>query len=256
MRLIKEEDEIIRKHIENQLESLSENAMIHLDKELLERLIFTELVTVDGLVLKYPIWTGSFLRKIDLSEISFDDVCWSFKINKLIPEFKKSEKYLIDLSYTNAKIDFSTRYPGTNDLIRCNFSHVDLKNSNIVSINNMVCVDISYTNAEINLNNLIAGDCNFSGLDLSSYEIDSRNLSGEIKPFLVNTNLSETGISIKHSDKKYERLLNFLIKDNLLENCYINGKFIFKSEASSLSNETIEILNNITKEINYVKKKR
>lgn len=256
MHLIKKEDQVIRRYIESQLESLPENMMIHLDKELLERLIFIELVTVDGLVLKYPIWTGSFLRKIDLSEISFDDVCWSFKINKLIPDFKTHEKYLIDLSCTNARIDFSKRYPGTNDLIRCNFSSVNLESSNISSIVNMICVDISNTNAKIKLDDITATDCNFSGLDLRSSKISSKSFTGKTKPFIGNTNLSDTGISITAIDEEDKKLLKLMINDKLLEGCYINEDIILDGRLSHITSETKEILNVISKEVSYVKRKQ
>ena len=64
----------LRANIEEQLKQVPDGQRVHLDKELLEDLIFFKGKNKDGRVIKVPVWTGHFLRKIDLSEISFENV--------------------------------------------------------------------------------------------------------------------------------------------------------------------------------------
>ncbi len=79
MELNNSRKEELRKNILEQLKNVPEGEKIHLDKKLLEDLLFEEIVVVEskGLTAKLPVWSGEFLRKIDLSEVSFENVSWS-----------------------------------------------------------------------------------------------------------------------------------------------------------------------------------
>ena len=85
MKLNKQGREELRKKIEEQLQNVPEGQRVHLDKELLEELLF-ETITYNKNTnekLKLPVWSGDFLRKIDLSEVSFEDVAWTLVVEEL-----------------------------------------------------------------------------------------------------------------------------------------------------------------------------
>lgn len=126
----------IRTYIEQMIENESENleSKISLASGLLEQLIFKQ-EKIDGKIVKFPIWTGSFLKHIDLSGVSCYNVCWNLTACKSIQynEYaKKHNGYDIDFSGTNVRIDFKEciNFSGKPRLLRCNFEGVDLsKNS-------------------------------------------------------------------------------------------------------------------------------
>ena len=63
----------LRKLIEEKVAQIPDGERIHLDKDLLDSLLFYKLYLQKSKeTIKIPIWSGDFLSKIDLSEISFD----------------------------------------------------------------------------------------------------------------------------------------------------------------------------------------
>ncbi len=111
-----------RKYIEQELDKLDDIELqdrIKLEPELLEQLLFEKgiFVTSDNfkIAVKYPIWSGEFLSKIDLSQISFDDVCWNLGD--------------LDINYsnTNAVINLDSQW----DFCYCNFSGIDFSHTKI-----------------------------------------------------------------------------------------------------------------------------
>lgn len=101
----------LRNEIEKQLEQIPEGSKIKIEKQLLEQLIFNTGKSEEGTPYKAIVWSGPFLRKIDLSKLSFDNVTWdrddvAYSKVRLATHFK----YIIDLSNTNAKIDFSKSF--------------------------------------------------------------------------------------------------------------------------------------------------
>ena len=109
--------EELRRMVEAKLKNVPEGTKIHIDVSLLAELLFEEeiLDQTTGNIGKIPVWTGDFLRKIDLSEVSFDGVCWDAE-GYLSPQ--KEKKYSeaisnIDFSYTNANIDFTKAFQTT-----------------------------------------------------------------------------------------------------------------------------------------------
>ena len=75
MRLTNDQKTDLRYKIKRLLESDEVKERIKIDKELLEQLIFDE-GNYKGAHCKVVAWSGSFLSKIDLSEIDFDNVLW------------------------------------------------------------------------------------------------------------------------------------------------------------------------------------
>ncbi len=114
MRLNRKEKNEFRNRVEEAVNSNWNeipDASIKIDTSLLEELIFqTEHIWYGGkqVTIKFPIWTGPFLRKFDLTSVSFDDVLWNKKAFQTIcnVSLEIDENQDCDLSYTNAKIDF------------------------------------------------------------------------------------------------------------------------------------------------------
>ena len=91
MQLNKQSKNELRKRIVEQLKEVPKGQKIKLDKELLEYLLF-EVITLDKTTdtkVKLPIWSGEFLKKIDLSQVDFTNVSWC------ILDYKESD-YKID----------------------------------------------------------------------------------------------------------------------------------------------------------------
>lgn len=148
----------IRNFIEKSVVDIEDGKRLKLDLSLLNELLFATYK--DGI--KFIVWSGPFLRKIDLSEVNFDNVYW---------EYDRSNR-TTDLSYTNARIDFSKAY-GTS-IINCNFSHMDLTESNINVIQEISNSDFSYTKGIDSLFKLLNHKCkicdsNFEGTNLSMF---------------------------------------------------------------------------------------
>ena len=120
----------LREIIKQRLDKVPEGERIHIEKSVLEILLFDSVNDGNGLC---PVWSGSFLSKIDLSEISFDDVLW------------------IDATYenTNARIDFSKSASSRVDITRCSFKGTDLSNNKLRHIKCMQ--DVNLSNTGINL---------------------------------------------------------------------------------------------------------
>lgn len=108
--LEKWENQQLKSLLESDFVEPPEGERIHIQKEILEQLLFGTVImdTPTGQVLvKYIVWSGDFLSKIDLSEISFDDVLWDINVEDDDNYYSENEIYEINLSNTNAHIDFS-----------------------------------------------------------------------------------------------------------------------------------------------------
>ena len=236
---LKARDEL-RYLIEEKLVDVPEGERIHLDKELLEQLLFetslVELSDIDEMtgkkiIAKNLIWSGSFLSKIDLSEVSFDDVIWNVIYDEGVyfanDEINLYEKYgikEINLSNTNAKIDFSKSFGRKykNDweveLMCCNFSSTNLSNN---------LIDYNFTAEKCNFSNtslsvMFKSGCSIrfytsilSGLDLSKCVVDETAFGEEYQQYVFfDCNLSNTGLKVKTTNipndmiSKYKKWLS------------------------------------------------
>lgn len=256
MKLNKEGRIQLRANIEEQLKNVPEGVRIHLDKDLLEELLFETRVEelsskifpddLDGrkVSVKYLVWSGSFLSKIDLSEVSFDGVLWNIIYNaeNCFGENSKNvyQEYgitMIDLSNTNAKIDFSKSF-GSNlygitieiELFGCNFSNMDLSN-NFVDYD-FTAEKCNFINTGLSVNFKSDSDIRFyssilSGLDLSEYTVNETFFGEEYQQYIgFNCDLSNTGLRVKTSDipdeicsiyKKWLSLRDLYISDDTSE---------------------------------------
>ena len=113
-KLSKTSKQKLRNFIEKNLEDVPEGEKIHIDKDILESLIFEQDSDAYNAYLgvKVPVWTGEFLSKIDLCEISFAGV----NFNSYLSGYKPA--VFVD---TNAVINLDDLYnPGVVNYV--NFS--------------------------------------------------------------------------------------------------------------------------------------
>ncbi len=206
MRLNALDKSILRRKIVEKLNKLDLDygVKIHLDKELLEELMFERKIVTLGIsygvnsgkkvLKKRIIWTEKRLDNIDLSEISFEDVVW-----------ENESDTNIDLRGTNAQIDF--------------FKSFDVKWGQPLRIKNFYFEDTDLSNNFINYDCLIhhcafdntgikfsfRDDCRISinyssliGVDLSHTEVSEEIFAENSNiHFIGNSILSRTGLSIK-----------------------------------------------------------
>ena len=234
----------LRKNIEELLKNVPSGQKIYIDKVLLEELLFEkEVLGSAELVGKIPVWSGRFLRKLDLSEISFKDVCWATEFY-LSPSLYT--KYLgftsnVDYSDTNANISFidsfhSMRRGYHNIYIQnCNFEGVDLSNN---KFNNSLVefYRCNFANTNLNLSDAITvsfGENNLSNIDLSWLDIDldefaSYETGSGVE--LLESNYYNTGLKINGNindlDRECKDMYYKAIKEGRIVGCYINGELI------------------------------
>ncbi len=262
--------EEIRKVIERELEDYNGEERIHLDKDLLESLMFKDITTiVDNTERKMRriVWSGQFLRKIDLSEVSFDNVHWNYE------NHDANCKYIVDLSGTNATIDFSKSFdniycPKSGVVINsCNLSETDLLNGEVIT--KIYNSDLS--NSSLNLGtgergNLRIFNSNLNGVNLSNLTVPMETFldyeswvyiragfqvrsvclkntglnirydinipSGILTEYKKIINPKRKFVEASHDLEKYCKecrqgyILGQLIKEGLLEGCYVNGILI------------------------------
>lgn len=246
MKLNKESIRTFREYTKEKLESLVivDNQRIKFDKELLETLIFDTYKTDNGKIVKVPVWTGQFLSKIDLSEVSFDNVSWDDSI--VSDHFENRDRnYAIDFSNTNAKIDFSKAHwkmHTPKNLNNCNFMGVDLSSSKIAIIDSFYNCNFSYTNIKIRSRDLIKKfrACDLVGINLSDVTL---NYNYDIFNLLRECNIRDTGLKINFDKRDlscYITQLKSAMSLDKLIGCYINGaKALSSGEQEKIKNEKI-----------------
>ena len=182
MNLDDKQKQELRENLELKCKRKSLISRIHVEKDILEQLLFS--FDKDY---KYIVWTGTFLKKINLNMISFNDVWWGNIAYK-------------DFEGTNVSLDFSKYYYDffDNAIRYCNFSFLDLSNSSIDVFDKYEFIAME----EAKLPEGFGCDksffhCDFKGtnlsLELSSYELYSR---------FLGCNLSNTNTIITHRKRK------------------------------------------------------
>lgn len=225
-----------QKYYELMLEDVKEKERIKIDKEILERLMFKEDVytlPIYGNVkkrVKHIIWSGKFLSKIDLSELSFDNVVWD-------------EENEIDLSNTNAHIDFSKSCNINNysplKIVNCDFSNTDLSNNEIyfpISIKNSSFSDTHIMISSDYTDNISIVDSCMDNTDLSSlcitidkfYEWTMQGGSS-----FVNSNLNIITYYNEECNKKFIDQINL----GCLDGCTVDGGKIMMETRNNVFTE-------------------
>ena len=231
MKLNKQGKDELRTQIEEQLKSVPDGQKVHLDKDLLENLLF-ETITYNKFTneqLKLPIWAGEFLRKLDLSEVSFEDVAWSLVVadtydypEEAFIEFMDEETYknmpnilptynpfeqtkIVDYSMTNAKIDFKKSFEfkktGKIRLLFCDFNGVDLSNNDMSSLTSAFECDLSDTGIVISPEmyegqKLVFDDTNLRNVDLSKFTISIEQMMTDRAIIGSKCDLTNTGLNL------------------------------------------------------------
>ena len=258
--------------IEQELRFVPEGQRIHLDKDLLEDLLFEVIpsetleeygITNDiGESLKVPMWNGKVLRKIDLSEISFENVSWynDDDINSMcwdegLLSFDSGDS--CDYSNTNAQIDFTKSWEAKNygefSIEGYNFSGVDLSNNDMSKLYSAAESDLSNTGIILSPDmfpelwqsnspedRAIFYDVNLSNVDLSKFTVNFIDMFEANAICDSRCNLSNTGINIIADAKKIKSSDYYLqnyqkkFKNGEFVGCYINGKKIRSSEEKKI----------------------
>ena len=176
MKLSEKRKQELRKEIYEATKNIPNGERLKIDNNVLDELIFFKGKMIDGTLFKIPVWTGDFLSKIDLSELSFDGVrfdlpyCKENFYNQLDDDTKK---YFTEVWVTAGwgVIPFEIYYPPyldnegniydfkSSDEFECKFK-MKYKNDYLVN----------FANTNINLKSLPERlmNCNFANVDLSN----------------------------------------------------------------------------------------
>ena len=207
MKLSKKDKDELRKSVEVLLKVSPDNKKIQLSNEILEELLFDTYVVnkEKGIKVKIPVWSGDFLRKLDLSRVSFEDVSWSmlYDIGERFGLF--ADYSIIDEEFLK-KIYYSQEF--CDDILK--FSPLKKKIGNYY-----VCY--ANTNAKINLvksfeakygievkGSIYIWGCDFNNVDLSNNELEINGKS----VLIMYSDCSNTNISIPIKDAGDSNLSN------------------------------------------------
>ncbi len=282
MRLNKKGIEELRVLVEKELKSVPVDTRIQLDKNLLELLLFDTVVykKEPRKIVKLPVWSGPFLQKIDLSEISFEDVSWTLLADGVnsnlgqkvfdedcwrdfITAYGKGNKR-VDYSKTNIKVDFNKSFEmkvakisketvGIR-IVNCAFSFVDLSAIDVADIEEVRGSDLSNSGLKIpkslmRKKRTIFYYTNLANVNLGNIIINLKDIvsiSGNGPVIGIGCNLSNTRISIyleKGSLDEKELQVNFkaILLSGDLNGCYINGKRVLsEKERKELARKKLE----------------
>ena len=259
----------IRKVLKDKLCKYKGKELLKIEKDILEDILFDkisyETENNKKINIKIPIFSGKFLSKLDLSEVDFSNVTWSFlgsidKLNFLDNSLKEEylpldnektkeilKKYLsqdyykvyTDYSNTNALIKFDNsfegKYKNNLEIYNTNFSNINLSNNVIHSNSILINNDFSNTNINIrpkffnNLNLLNAYNNNFENIDLSNITIPMIKYNDYVNNNYFNkNNFKNTNINIEFE------------KDKIDNNYYEDKELIISSFIDAIDNNTIE----------------
>ncbi len=227
----------LRKRVLELLEQVPEGTKIKLDSETLDELIFDKKTSPDSnVVVKFPKFTGYFLRKLDLSELSLDGTYWYV------------DDKIIDFSYTDIKVDF---LQASNIVIRgCSFEGVDLSNSNIDCVKSIRQTNLTNTKFPLKQDNKICfSEVNFSHNDFSDLSFNLSSVLGIAQNYSMRNfkmcNFYDTKINFTYDEEKDKNIFfvppnpnphdgyytydwarnefKSMLKNGYLDGCYING---------------------------------
>lgn len=190
----------LKKKIIEQIQGIPEGQRVDIDKELLEALLFEEVVidSEKNIKVKLPIWSGDFLRKINLSQIDFSNVSWSLLgwneigTDDLLRIYDNGKSNISDYNAIDEKIyEIMASQPEMSAIV----SEINSKGNTSQYI-----VTYAGTNANIDLSNsfeamygnrIVIRDCNFSGINFSNQDLS--NFSGLV---ILHSDISETNLAV------------------------------------------------------------
>ena len=217
----------IRKDIENLLQFVPEGQRMDFDSELLEELLFRKVIVDEkkGLFFKVPVWSGAFLRKLNLSHVSFEDVSFGNdshiydyikdinkmrEIESIMDDFYSSE---VDYSGTNVNIDLTKLFCSKHGFLAlscCNLSNLDLSSYDLSEMEYLFLSSCNVSNTGLNIPKdikLSAHDSNLSFLDLSGRTINGiEYLEDANYKHLTNSILCNTCIDIEFDFSDFVKL--------------------------------------------------
>ena len=222
----------VRGLIISELEQVEDGERIFLPVDLMESLIFKKYP------IKIPIWTGPFLRKIDLSKVDFTDTCYRGKAGSIIKvdkEGNSTKSMGIDLSYTNAKIDFSVNPFERNDVIidSCNFEGLDLASASLKDHTKIIDSNFDNTSIHIkNFENLYIRNSSFKNCNFIQASFPIENIRNDDFTFtegiINNCDLSGTGLKLIITKKLGPFISDFneVLESGKLDGCILDGIII------------------------------
>lgn len=242
MKLNEQSKNELRKEIEEAVKRVPEGQRIELPLDLLDDLIFLKIKNKKGVTVKFPIWTGKFLRKIDLSKLSFENVFLCSDIYEFI-EYGDLENYFDIYKLINFNIN---DHAGI--CVPPFIKDGKVNNSEDILLNpNYHIIDFSYTNCNIDLSKVygnIISDVNLEGVNLS------KSNNSKINSFKF-CNLSKTNINIDFNNNELlENIINCNLSFNNYENQSVDFENLFSSvfsvnwEPSNFSNTGLNIIYN------------
>lgn len=260
MKLNKKGKEELRLFIEEQLKNrIPNSSRIHLDKELLESLLFETTVTKDKQnIAKFFVWSGPFLSKIDLSEISFEDIVWNLQECEtssygLFENDYYKDINVIDLNYTNANVDFKKSYRmkrfDYEILSGIQLEGVDLSQSNGICIKDFRDCNLKNTNISVQFyfnpndledqNNSSICNTDFENVDLSNIEVPAWYFSEYLEEHgIYGGNYTNTGLKINTNIQSEDEAdmksglqkIGELVQSEAFIHCYIDEIFLLSQE--------------------------
>lgn len=264
----KKEIDTLREKVKKYLETYCDYEKVIVPKELLEHLLFEVVeVNIKGkwYRVKLPIWSGEFLSKIDLKDISFDDVLWNYDIcialngvfdplTKAIHQIKStnpvyaSSPYEICYADTNAQINLAEsflfnfgksagiqKYEGLISVACCNFLGTHVIIGEEVKAIQFLDSNFSKSSMSIpNISRLTIRNCDLSDNDLTNLYING--LSNQF----YGTNFQNSGINISlepsevesylRMDEKYFKNLFITMLNDFFVGCNVNGNCLAHHE--------------------------
>lgn len=235
----------IRELIEEQVKKIPDGQRLKLKKAILEELIFHKIAWSTETKNSIPIWTGPFLRKLDLSELNFSNVFFDFESfeescltnNGTLDDIKYKIKPF-DFSYTNANIKLSNSIKNT-IYSNCNFEGMDFSNETL-NLDNFV----DYNG---NINSIVYKKNNFKNTKIRIYTDRGRILSmpsGSRESLSKNEYHQKVEVARENIKK--------MIEEGYFDGCYIDGYLIRDGKITKINLSDMVLEQNRRELIDYI----
>mgnify|MGYP003310109310 CR=1 FL=1 len=234
--------EEFRAFVEEELNKVPEGKKMKLSKETLEKLLFEEIVVNEekNITVKFPIWSGKFLRKLDLSEIDFENVSWHAL--HFFKKFKCTDKDIFtDIFFGLHDDDFEKRIEELLKLKRLYNKEVDYSGTN-------VSIDLSKSFERRFFGDWVSG-CNFSGcnvyfskdiLGLELYESDFSDSSLKLIGNFDKENLLECNFENCDLSECENNILFSIISNQMCNFRNTKANLVFDKSLLDEKNKTLE----------------